>query len=75
MVEDHKKNESEVKVKIIELEKRIKMLECISHEILAQAVETTQLLLARVKGLEEHLMSLDHSNEQGNDIRDGGWFD
>jgi len=32
-------------------------------------------LIDRVKALEEHLMSLDHGNEHGNDPRDGGWFD
>jgi len=29
----------------------------------------------RIKALEEHLMSLDHGSEQGNNPDDGGWFD
>jgi hypothetical protein len=75
MEEADKKSESEMKVKIIELERRIKMLEDTKNKILLQAIKTTELLLYRVKALEEHLTSLDHTHEQGNDIRDGGWFD
>jgi hypothetical protein len=42
------------------------------HKSIWRAIETLQ---KRVRDLETHLMSLDHGNEGGNDIRDGGWFD
>jgi hypothetical protein len=61
MVEDDKKNESEVKVN---MELNIVPLE-----------RALISLTKRVEALEEHLRSLDHGHEQGNDIRDGGWFD
>ena len=38
-------------------------------------IDEVSRLMRRVKALEEHLISLDHGNEGGNDIRDGGWFD
>ena len=61
MVEDHKKNESEVKV---------------NRELDILPLERALISLTkRVEALEEHLMSLDHGNEHGNDPRDGGWFD
>jgi hypothetical protein len=34
-----------------------------------------KVIESKLKVIEEHLMSLDHGNERGNDIRDGGWFD
>ena len=61
MVEDHKKNENEVKVNVVPIEQAL--------------LEDIAALHKRVKALEEHLMSLDHSNEQGNNPDDGGWFD
>jgi hypothetical protein len=61
MVEAHKKNESEVKVNVVPIEQAL--------------LEDIAALHKRVKALEEHLRSLDHGNEGGNDIRDGGWFD
>jgi hypothetical protein len=33
------------------------------------------MLTERIANLEEHLVSLDHGNEQGNNPDDGGWFD
>jgi hypothetical protein len=57
------------------IESKVKDLESTKEKILLQAVETTTLLLGRVKALEEHLSSLDRSCEGGNDPRDGGWFD
>jgi len=61
MVEDDKKSESEVKV---------------NRELDILPLERALISLTkRVEALEEHLMSLDHGNEGGNDIRDGGWFD
>ena len=61
------------RMKVIESE--VKDLKEIKNKILLQAVETTTLLLGRVKTLEEHLSSLDRTCEGGNDPRDGGWFD
>ena len=34
-----------------------------------------KVIESKLKVIEEHLMSLDHGNAGGNDIRDGGWFD
>jgi len=68
MEEADKKSESDVKVK--------KKCRCDREwKTLSNAVATIDLLLKRVRDLEEHLMSLDHGNEQGNNPDDGGWFD
>jgi len=61
MVEADKKSESEVKVVIANNAK--------------WTLKEIDALKKRVRDLEEHLMSLDHSNEQGNNPDDGGWFD
>jgi len=64
MEEADKKSESEVKV---------------IEEVYEMVAEATMIeikrLEERIRALEEHLMSLDHSNEQGNNPDDGGWFD
>ena len=61
MVEDHKKNESESKSEEM---KHVNLI-----------YDMINMLTERIANLEEHLRSLDHGNEGGNDIRDGGWFD
>lgn len=66
MEPDDKKSKSEVKVK--------KKCRCDKDwETLTNAVATIDLLLKRVRDLEEHLMSLDHGSD-GNHPNDGGWF-
>ena len=45
------------------------------NELKILMIDEVSRLMRRVKALEEHLISLDHGNEGGNDIRDGGWFD
>jgi hypothetical protein len=59
-----KKTESEVKVNNKWIKHRLVLL----HDDIRD-------LHKRMVALEEHLRSLDHGNEQGNDVRDGGWFD
>ena len=68
MVEAHKKNESES-----ESEEYMTLED---WKILSALLDNrTADLERRIRALEEHLMSLDHGNEHGNDPRDGGWFD
>lgn len=57
------------------IESKVKDLESTREKVLLQAVSTCELLMSRVKALEEHLTSLDRTAEGGNDPRDGGWFD
>jgi len=66
-----KKNESEVKVIMNALREMKKQHD---KDVIDQYARE-DALIRRVKALEEHLRSLDHGNEQGNDVRDGGWFD
>ena len=57
------------------IESKVKALEYKRKTDLVEAVSTCELLLHRVRALEEHLTSLDRTSEGGNDPRDGGWFD
>ena len=64
------------------LRKRMKVIESEVKELnewrlitLERIKDNTEHILARVRVLEEHLVSLDRSAEGGNDPRDGGWFD
>jgi len=71
-----KKTESEVKVKIIAESVKAQRDKIMTAEKrISFLTEQVEKMRNRVKALEEHLRSLDHGNEQGNDVRDGGWFD
>ena len=72
MVEAHKKNESESESEQNEAKWHIEGDQICKRKY-AEALFS--VLEKRIKALEEHLMSLDHGNEHGNDPRDGGWFD
>jgi len=61
MVGDKKNNESESKSEEM---KHVNLI-----------YDMINMLTERIANLEEHLMSLDHGNEQGNNPDDGGWFD
>ena len=63
-----KKNESEVKVNEEVPQDHV-------NGIVFSNMDNIIRLEMRIRALEEHLRSLDHGNEQGNDVRDGGWFD
>ena len=75
MVEADKKSKNELKVKIITESDELVNKIVTSEKRIAYLTETVEVMRKRLTALEEHLRSLDHGNEQGNDIRDGGWFD
>ncbi len=76
MEEAIKNNENEGESEQIQkMEYRLQELENRHYEDLKRNDANFLILTNRIKTLEEHLTSLDHTHEQGNDIRDGGWFD
>jgi hypothetical protein len=75
MVGDKKNNESESESKEYLDRESWKIISALRDNRFDDLKRIVNMLTERIANLEEHLMSLDHSNEQGNNPDDGGWFD